>query len=162
TTPTGGELYAAYQGVATSRSVSGLPTNGSTIYVRLLSWINGGWHINSYTYMAATTTPTPTPTPPPTPTPTTPLPSSITSPTPGSTLTSSSVTFTWTAGTGVTDRYLTVGTTPTGGELYAAYQGAATSRTISGLPRNGSTIYVRLLSWINGNWQINSYTYTSS
>jgi hypothetical protein len=30
---------------------------------------------------------------------------------------------------------------------------------VSGLPANGRTVYVRLSSWINGNWQGSSYSY---
>jgi hypothetical protein len=59
----------------------------------------------------------------------------------------------------VTDRYLSIGTTPGGSDLYGAYQGAALSHTVSGLPANGRTVYVRLSSWINGNWQGSSYSY---
>ena len=154
TTLNGSDLYSAYQGVATmSRTVTGLPTDGRTIYVRLLSWINGNWSIKSYTYMAANTTPAPV----------TPVASSITSPAPGSTLAGSSATFSWDVGSGVTERYLAVGTTLNGSDLYSAYQGVATmSRTVTGLPTTGGTIYVRLFSWINGDWQIRSYTYTAA
>jgi len=148
TAPGGSDLYSAYQGAALSRTVSGLPTNGSTVYVRLSSWINGNWQGSSYTYTALNNAPAASP-------------SSMTSPSPGSTLTSSSVTFAWSAGSGVADRYLSIGTTPGGSDLYSAYQGAALSRTVSGLPTNGSTVYVRLSSWINGNWQGSSYTYTA-
>jgi hypothetical protein len=33
---------------------------------------------------------------------------------------------------------------------------------VSNLPANGSTIYVRLYSYINGAWQFTDYTYTST
>lgn len=76
-------------------------------------------------------------------------------------LTSSTAAFSWLAGSGVTERYLTVGTTPDGGEIYARYQGSARSRMVTGLPTNGSTIYVRLSSWINGAWLSSSCIYTA-
>ena len=39
-----------------SRTVSGLPTNGSTIYVRLWSLIGSTWQFTDYTYTAVTVT----------------------------------------------------------------------------------------------------------
>jgi hypothetical protein len=33
--------------------VTGLPTNGTTLYARLYSWINGAWQYNDYTYTAS-------------------------------------------------------------------------------------------------------------
>ncbi|MGZ5061491.1 MAG: hypothetical protein ACXWAU_06445, partial [Usitatibacter sp.] len=96
---------------------------------------------------------------PPTP-PATPVLAVITSPAPGSTLSGSAVTFTWTLGTGLANRYLMVGTTAGGTDIYQGYQDSATSRTVTGLPTNGSTVYVRLMSYVNG-WQVNDYTYRS-
>ena len=157
TTLGGSNIYAGYQGSASSRTVTGLPTNSSTVYVRLMSYVSSGWQINDYTYTAASSAGTPTPTP----TPTGPA-SAITSPAPGSTLTSSTVTFSWTAGAGVADRYLMVGTTLGGSNIYAGYQGSASSHTVGGLPTNSSTVYVRLMSYISGAWQINDYTYTAA
>jgi hypothetical protein len=88
--------------------------------------------------------------------------SDITSPAPSSTLAGTSVTFNWTAGTGVAERYLMVGTTSGGSNIYAGYQGAALSHLVSGLPTGGVTVYVRLMSYISGMWVINNYTYTSA
>jgi len=87
--------------------------------------------------------------------------SAMTSPTPGSTLQSSSVTFTWTAGSGMTSRYLEVGNTLGGTSYYAGYVDSTLSQLVSGLPTDGSTVYVRLMSYINGNWQYYDYTYTA-
>jgi YVTN family beta-propeller protein len=153
-----GDIYAAYQGGATSRTVSGLPTDGRTVYVRLQSWVSGGWQVSNYTYKAmggSTGGGGETP-------PTSPTPSSMTSPAPGSTLAGASVTFTWSAGNGVAERYLSIGSTANGGDLYSAYQGAATSRNVSALPTDGRTIFVQLSSYINGAWQTRSYTYTAA
>ena len=36
-----------------SFDVTGLPNDGRTIYVQLLSFINGGWQANTYTLTAA-------------------------------------------------------------------------------------------------------------
>jgi len=84
----------------------------------------------------------------------------LTSPTTGSTLTGSSVAFSWTAGTGATEYELWVGSTGAGSSNLN-YPGLATgtTETVSGLPSNGETLYVRLYSKINGAWQFNDYTY---
>jgi hypothetical protein len=146
TTPGGANLYDADQALNLTRTVSGLPMNGSTIYVRLYSYIGGAWLFNDYTYHAATPR----------------AKAELTTPTPGSKLTASTVQFQWTGGSGVADYYLTIGTTPGGANLYDADQGLNLSRTVSGLPTNGSTIYVRLYSYIDGAWPYNDYTYTST
>ncbi len=56
-----------------------------------------------------------------------PTPAEITSPAPGSTLRATTAMFQWTGGIGVSLRYLQVGTTLGGGELYNADPGAASS-----------------------------------
>jgi hypothetical protein len=148
----GSSYYGAYQGALTSRTVSGLPTDGSTVYVRLMSYISGSWVTNDYTYTAANTSPPPPPN----------SPSVMTSPTPGTTLAGASVTFNWSAGSGVAERFFAVGTAMGASDIYGAYQGSATSHTVTNLPTNGSTVYVRLMSYIAGMWVINDYTYTAS
>ncbi|MDO8678503.1 MAG: carboxypeptidase-like regulatory domain-containing protein, partial [Acidobacteriota bacterium] len=47
-------LYNASQGTDLWRTVSGLPTNGSTVNVRLWSNLATGWEFNDYTFTAAT------------------------------------------------------------------------------------------------------------
>jgi YVTN family beta-propeller protein len=148
TTPGGSEIYAGYQGAALSRTVEGLPANGATVYVRLLSWISGNWQFNDNTYTAMTAAG--------------PAKSVMTSPAPDSKFASSTVTFSWSAGSGVAERYLSVGTTLGGYDIFGGYQGAATSHTVSGLPTDGRTLYVRLMSWIGGDWQYADYTYTAA
>ena len=125
------DLYHAYQGANLSTTVSGLPTNGRPIYVRLWSYLGGGWQYEDYTYTAH------------------PDWAQLITPAPGSTLTSSSVTFGWTEGSGVSQVALYVGTGGFGSyDIYAAYEGANLSATVSGLPTNGSPIYVRLWSYL--------------
>ncbi len=83
-------------------------------------------------------------------------------PIPGSTITGGSATFTWSPGVLVTHYYLWVGTSLGANNLYR-YDGGtslATSVVVSGLPTNGSTIYVRLFGLINGTNQSTDYTYT--
>jgi hypothetical protein len=145
----GGDLYNADPGpgLVTSKTISGLPTDGSTIYVRLYSHIGSNWPSLDYTYTASGGAP-----------------ATITSPPNGSTLAGSSVTFQWTTGTGVTQYWLSISKTGVGGgDLYNADPGPGlvTSKTITGLPTDGSTIYVRLYSHIGSNWPSHDYTYTA-
>ena len=45
-------LYNSGNVTATTETVSGLPSNGETVYARLYSLINGAWQYASYTYTA--------------------------------------------------------------------------------------------------------------
>jgi uncharacterized repeat protein (TIGR03803 family) len=84
----------------------------------------------------------------------------LTSPTPGSTLASASATFSWTSGTSVTQYRLTVGTTGAGSSnVYDSGAVAARSESLTGLPVNGVTLFVRLWSEISGDWQSDDYTF---
>jgi hypothetical protein len=91
-----------------------------------------------------------------------PVPAALTSPKPGSVL-GSGATFTWTAGGGVTEYDLFLGTTGVGSyNLYNSGHITATSAAVTGLPANGVTVYARLWSYISGAWQSTDYTYTES
>jgi hypothetical protein len=82
----------------------------------------------------------------------------------GSTLPGSSVNFQWTTGTGVTQYWISVSKVGVGGgDLFNADPGPGlvTSRTISGLPTDGSTVYVRLYSHIGATWPWRDYVYTA-
>jgi len=141
-------LYSGASTTATSVAVTGLPTNGETIYATLYSYIAGAWQPTVYTYTASGS----------------PTPAAMTTPQAGSTLTSSSVTFTWSRGSGVTYYWLTLGTGSSGAaakNLYAGGSTSATSVTVGGLPTNGVTIYATLYSYISGAWQPTVYTYTA-
>lgn len=143
-------------GTALTRSVTGLPSNGSTVYVRL--WYRNGsggtapWVYLDYTYtsyLGVFGTP------------------AMDTPTPGSTLSGSSVTFTWITNSHPSEHYwLYVGTFFGGSNLHNSGDlGTATSRLVTGLPTNGSTAYVRL--WYRDGagpiapWVALDYTYTT-
>src|SRR5204862_1196823 len=132
-----------------SAIVSALPTDGSTVSVRLWSHLPGGWQWTGYSYTAFTASTS------------VPDPAQMAAPAPSSTLTSSTVTFIWTGGTGVSEYWLEVGTTANPQQFYA--QGlTGLSATVSGLPTDGTSVYVRLWSHLAAGWQWNSYTYTAS
>jgi hypothetical protein len=86
----------------------------------------------------------------------------LNSPTPSSTLTGTTVTFAWTAGTGVSayDLHLSA-VAPGGYDLFVSGRITSLSATVSGIPVNGEKIYARLYSVINGALQYNDYTYTA-
>jgi hypothetical protein len=86
----------------------------------------------------------------------------MTSPTPGSRLTGGQATFAWAAATGATQYYLYVGTTQGSQNIYGGSQALALSRTVAGLPTNGTAVWVRL--WTRnsaGTWSYNDYSYTT-
>jgi hypothetical protein len=127
----------------TTETVTGLPTNGETLYVRLYSKIAGVWQYNDYTYTAEAL-------------------AALTTPKPGSALTSTSVEFAWIGGVGATEFELWVGTEGVGSNnLNYPGQTTGTTETVSGLPANGETLYVRLYSKTAGVWQYSDYTYTA-
>jgi hypothetical protein len=75
----------------------------------------------------------------------------VTSPMGGSTLTGPSVTFDWSAATGATKYYLSVGSTGAGStNVYNSGWRDVTSWTATGLPTNGETVYVLLTTDYNG------------
>src|SRR5205809_7264088 len=76
----------------------------------------------------------------------------------------STVTFSWSAGAGATELGLTIGTTGVGSnDVNGGSQGTNLSGTVSGLPTNGSPVYVRLWTLVGGaTWQFNDYTYTAA
>ena len=143
-TPGAYDLYASLEG-GTSRTLT-LPTDGRRIYVRLYSMINGVWKYNGYTYNAFSGPDTK---------------AVMTTPVPGTTLSGSTSisTFNWSAGTGVSQYALWVGSNPDTYNLYAASEGANQIDTLTSLPVDGSPLYVNLWSMIGGVWQANKYIY---
>jgi hypothetical protein len=134
-------------GTVLTKTVSGLPTNGTTVYVTLYSLIGGNWIPNAYTYTAFNAEAAS---------------GVLTTPTPGSVLTSGTVTFNWTAGSGATAYWMDIGNVAGGNNYYSSGNlGNVLTTTASGLPTDGSTVYVTLYSLINGSWVGNGYTYTA-
>lgn len=142
------DLYASGPITSLSVPVTGLPTNSEPLYVRLYYEIAGDWNYTETTYYASGTTAAPV----------------LTSPTPTSTLSGASVTFGWTAGTGVTSYQLRIGNGGVGASsdnIFASGPITTTSVGVTGLPTDGSTVYVRLYYEIDGVWKYTLYTYTA-
>jgi hypothetical protein len=136
-------LYNSGYTMHRSVKVTGLPTNGETVYARLYSLMNGVWHHLDYTYTAESL-------------------AALTSPPPGSTLAGSSVTFTWSGGAGITKYYLVLGSTGVGSaNLYNSGYTTHNSVNVTGLPTNGETIYARLYWQVDGAWRHLDTTYTA-
>jgi hypothetical protein len=132
----------------TSTTVTGLPTDGRTLHVRLWSLFNGVYYFTDQTYNAyadpATTV-------------------SIASPPNGATLAGSSQTFTWNDA-GAELYQVWVGSTPGAHDL-GYFPSAGTtglSTTVSGLPVDGRTLYVRLWSLFDGVYYFQDQTYTAT
>lgn len=133
--------------------VDDLPTNGSTVYVTLYSFISGNWVSTEYTYNAVGGAGAL---------------GVIASPTNGSNLCSNNVTFSWTAGSPTPYAYwIQAGTSPGGSNLYdsGSLSNSKMFVTMPGLPTGGTPIYVTLFTEINNNpatWQNNAYNYYGS
>jgi hypothetical protein len=139
-------IFGQNVALATSQTLNGIPTDGSTLYVKLWTLRGGAWQFNDYTYKAAGGNSR----------------SVITSPVPSSALSGSSVTFTWSTVSGAVVYWLNVATVAGGSNLYNQSSGLTTSQTVTGLPSDGSTIYVRLWTGSTSGYQYNDYTFKAS
>lgn len=143
-------------GSGTSVSLTNLPTNGSTVHVRLWTRFSSGWQYRDTTYTAATAaaaTPTPA---------TTSAKAALTTPTNGSTFSGTSVQFQWTAGTGAQQYFFYMGTSQGSNNLIGASMGLNRSVTINNIPRGGQTVYVRLWTRFSTGWQYNDYSFRTA
>jgi hypothetical protein len=133
-------------GTATSRTVTGLPTDGRNLFARL--WYDDGSALQSVDvqYEAATLAVGP----------------AITAPTPGSVLSRSSATFRWTLRGGAVHEWrLTLGTTVGGTNIFNGSPGTATSASVTGLPAIGRAVHARLWYRDDPGWQFVDYQYTA-
>jgi hypothetical protein len=179
----GTDLYDSTEGVALTQGVT-LPTDGRQLFVTLSTNINGQLLDSTSTLTAANTTlaaaaastasadsgsmptpvissgtsanPVPSSAASPTVIPT--IAARLTAPTDHVVLTSSPVTFTWDAGSGVSEYWLSIGSSTVATDLYNASQGSNQSVTIA-VPIDGSPIYVTISSLLNGQWQSDQYLY---
>jgi len=126
----GKEIYdSGSLGSSTSTTVSRLPTDGSTVWVRLW-YVDGDWQWVDFQYTAMEIGDP-----------------EIVLPLPGSLLTGATETFQWSAnGTPVNEWWLYVGTTVGGNDLYdsGSIDSSTLAATVTGLPTDGSTVWVRL------------------
>ena len=124
----------------TEQLVSNLPTDGSPIYVRIWYRNNGQWHDIKDSYTAVNIPGSGEPTPP-----------TITSLNTGDTLTSAEQTFTW-SDVGASSYWLQIGSDIGRSNIYDSGVLTSTEQSVSDLPTDGSTIYVRIWYQNNGQW----------
>jgi len=122
----------------TFSTCSSIPVTGVPIYVQLWTHYPAtGWQTPiHYDYLAATVTL-----------------ATLTSPTPGTTLPGAMVTFKWNPGTGADHYWMDVGTGIGQGNICASGPIVVTQFTCSGIPTDGSTVYVQLWTHASGIWQ---------
>ena len=114
--------------------------------MRLWTQLGGVWQFNDYTYKASGG----------------PTKAAMVLPVPGTALFNATATFAWSPGTGGIAYELYVGSTPGGFNYFGQNVGPSTGQAVSGLPNDGSTIYVRLWTLLGGTWQFTDYTYKAS
>ncbi len=89
-----------------------------------------------------------------------PVAAKISDPAPGSELSSTIEIFVWNDA-GAEQYWLWIGTSAGDNDIYSDRQSTNYRMFIYGLPNNGATLYVRLFSMFNGEWQYNDCTYTA-
>jgi hypothetical protein len=127
-------------------TVTGLPVDGRTVFVRLWYRTGSVWKFIDYKYIAFTAGSP-----------------DITTPAAGAVLSDSIVTFEWTTnGTPVSQWWLYVGASQGGYNIYnSGSLGTKLFETVTGLPKDGSTIFVRLWYRTGGTWQFVDTSYTA-
>jgi hypothetical protein len=129
-----------------TKTVNGLPVNGSTVYVTLYSLNNGQWLNNAYLFYAFNASSGL---------------AAMQTPIPGSTLSGTSATFTWSADPNATAYWLDIGSNAGGNQYYQSGSMGGLTATVYSLPANGTTIYVTLYSLVGGQWLNQQYSYLS-
>ena len=136
--------YGQSAGLNGSAAVTTLPTDGSTIYVRLWTRFAAGWQYTDYTYQAATVAVA--------------TKAAIVSPAPGSVLPAGANTFTWSAATGAREYFFYLGTSVGANNLYGQSRALNQAATVT-VPAHSGTLYVRLWTRLATGWQYTDYTY---
>ena len=141
----GSAEFATGATAATSKTVSGLPCDGRTLYAALYTYFAGAgdWQrppqVTSYKASTSCSSNTA---------------AQISSPAAGAIMPGASATFSWTAGFGAAQYWLDVGNNP-GSAEFATGATAATSKTVNGLPCDGRNLYITLYTRFTGaaDWQ---------
>ncbi len=133
-------LFNSGSTTGTSATVS-IPSDGVTIFVRLMQLINNAWQSTNYTFTEPGTL----------------VPATLA---PSSGTLAASQTFTWSNGVGPAEYSLFVGTTGFGStNLLNCNETTVTSVKIS-IPSNGGTVYARFYQLIDGVWRYTDYEFT--
>lgn len=141
-TPGGSQYYIRTQGTNQPRTINGLPSDGSKVYIQLRYKTMDGWTINPAIEFTTSETTYP----------------EITSPTPGSTLTAGKTVVSWEPNdlaSDIVQYQVRAGSTPGGSDYYIRTQGTNNSRTLTGLPNDGSTVFFQLRYKTLQGWKVN-------
>ena len=141
----GTDFYDSGNTSAKTATITDLPVDGSLVYVRLYSKIDGVDEFHEYIFKSYTDEAYK------------PAPSEMSSPVNNSTFTSADVTFTWSDGRQVSRNWLYIGTYEGARNLYSSQ--VNTGVTVS-FPVDGRKVYVRLWSELPEGWTYKDYTYT--
>ena len=146
------DIYDSGQidGTATSENVTDLPTDGSDVYVRIWNKKDGKWAYEDQHFMAFDDGGSSSGTPPP-----------ISSHTAGDTL-SATETFSW-SDTGASNYWVQIGSSEGSNDIHDSGQldGTATSENVTGLPIDGSDVFVRIWSKNEGKWAHEDHQFTA-
>jgi hypothetical protein len=140
------DIFDQELGLATSQTVTGIPIDGRSIWVRLATQINGSVFFNDYFFKAFNNGQA----------------GLMSSPVPGSVLTGANVTFTWLPGSAARSYQLDIGSVIGASDLYRNNVGLATSQAVTGLPVDGSGVFVRLTTNLGTGPISKDYTYTAA
>lgn len=134
-TPGGTEFAQVHAGTGTTQTVTGLPTDGSTVYVSYIYRVNGEWATVQKTYLAAGSDPV-----------------TIVSPS-AAILPGSTATFTVDlGGRSIESSWYRVGSIPGGNDYAEVHVGTGTTTTITGLPTDNTAVHVTYLYRVAGEW----------
>ena len=143
TTVGGNNLWSSGPITATTATAKGLPTDGSTVYVRLYTAYGSVDVYKDYTFTAATR-------------------AALTSPAGDTTLAGPTVTFDWTTAAGATGYAIRFGTTVGGNNIWSSGPITTTSATAKALPTSGGTVYARLYTAYGSTEVYTDYTFTAA
>jgi len=143
------DYFSGGNNSAHSVLVKHLPTDGSQVYVRFWYKVAGNWRKIDTSYKSNTNNNSGLP--------------YFISPIEGTTLSGSTQTFMWSdnGNLAVNNYWLEIGTSQGANDIFQQNMGLVTSKQVSGLPTDGSIIYVRLY-FNNTDWDYVDFTYTTS
>ncbi|HIE00948.1 MAG TPA: hypothetical protein EYP59_11790, partial [Thiotrichaceae bacterium] len=132
---------------ATGHTLENLPTDASTVYVRVwYKTTEGTWEYKDHEFRAASGGGTTAPT--------------IDSPASGTTLAAYGQAFSW-SDTGASKYYLQIGSIKGSNDIHDSGPLDGTSTTVDYLPTDGSTVYVLVWSYNNGKWASQDQQFTA-
>ncbi|MCH9648982.1 MAG: M20/M25/M40 family metallo-hydrolase [Deltaproteobacteria bacterium] len=140
-------ILSENQGTSTSASVTGLPTDGSTVWFRLWTRTSSGWQNRDFSFIAVDDGGGGEEA----------CPAELLSPGAGSTIGGTSTTLEWTPCSQASAFWIYLGTSSGGSQILSQSVGTNTSLAVTSLP-SGDQIFVRVWSRIGGSW---SHTNTS-